>query len=504
MAHEVELKFIAPPGVWQRAMRLAWLKPLIRGKAKTRRLRSIYFDTRALTLQSNGMTLRIRSDGHGWVQTIKTFASGGVGVERREWEVPIASDRPNLKQLRHIGTSLQLKRKGNNALRRLFETRVLRRAIMLEVGGSEMELALDRGVIAASGRREPIHEIELELKKGRKSDLLKLGARLARSLSLDYGLWAKAERGYALRARTTNVPRMAEKIVLDPALPPWEAVRAISFSCLRHFAGNRNAVLKHNSEGVHQMRVGLRRLRVAISLFQKGQTRERARMEQELKWLIDRLTPVRDFDVFLQEDLIPRCDANPRNAGLRQLRTAALKRRREEILKATTIIKGPRARKLVLDMVLWLAEDKASGGKARSLMRLVRTRFRRLDHHIRKDIAALKQLNARQRHKLRIRVKMLRYMAEFFESFYAGEKTGARFRRFRKALKGLQDRLGALNDIEVHRILVSRLLKDKNWRSSDELFELGVIHQDEETRFHKLLKETIRTGKGYTRARRWY
>ena len=485
-------------------MRLAWLKPLVRGKAKTRRLRSIYFDTRGLSLQGNGMTLRVRSDGHGHVQTIKTIMPGGAGIERGEWEIPIAGDRPDPKQLRYVGARLQFKKRGKNALRPLFETRVRRRTITLEVGGSEMELALDRGHIAARGRRQPVHEIELELKKGRKSDLLKLGARLAQALSLDYGLWAKAERGFALRAGTVNAPRIAEPFSLDPALPPREARRAIGFSCLRHFAGNRNAVLKHDSEGLHQMRVGLRRLRIAISFFPEARARKGAWMDRELKWLIDRLTPARDFDVFFQEDLIPRCDADPSNAGLRQLRMVALKRRREEFSKVAAIIKGARNRKLILGTALWLAQEEVSGGKARSLRQLAHARLHHLDHPIRKDIAALGQLDTRRRHKLRIKVKKLRYAVEFFESLYAGKKNKARLQRFKKALKELQDGLGALNDIAVHRILMRRLLKDKSWRRPNEMFELGMVHQDEESRFRKLLKESIRAGNAYRRTPRFW
>jgi inorganic triphosphatase YgiF len=450
------------------------------------------------------VTLRVRSDGHGHVQTIKTFILGGAGVERGEWEMPIAGDRPDLKQLRHAHAGFKLKKNGKDALHRKFETRVLRRTITLEMGGSEMELALDRGLIAARGRRQPVHEIELELKKGRKSDLLKLGARLAHALSLDYGLWAKAERGFALRAGTVNAPRIAEQFALDPAMPPREALRAISFSCLRHFAGNRNAVLKHDSEGLHQMRVGLRRLRVAISFFPEARARKGAWMDRELKWLIDRLTPARDFDVFFQEDLIPRCDVDPGNAGLRQLRTVALKRRREEFSKVAAIIKGARNRKLILDTALWLAQEEVSGGNARSLRQLARARFRHLDHHIRKDIAALGQLDSRRRHKLRIKVKKLRYAVEFFGSLYAGKKNKARLQRFRKALKELQDGLGALNDIAVHRILMRRLLKDKSWRRPNEMFELGMVHQDEELRFRKLLKESIRAGNAYRRTPRFW
>jgi CHAD domain-containing protein len=46
-----------------------------------------------------------------------------------------------------------------------------------------------------------------------------------------------------------------------------EAFRVVVRSAVRHFAANADAVRMLDSEGIHQMRVGLRRLRAAISLF---------------------------------------------------------------------------------------------------------------------------------------------------------------------------------------------------------------------------------------------
>ena len=65
-----------------------------------------------------------------------------------------------------------------------------------------------------------------------------------------------------------------------------DAFRTIGRSVLRHIAGNEAAVRRSDSEGVHQMRVGLRRLRAAISLFSNllGD-QETERVKAELKWL---------------------------------------------------------------------------------------------------------------------------------------------------------------------------------------------------------------------------
>ena len=69
---------------------------------------------------------------------------------------------------------------------------------------------------------------------------------------------------------------------------------------------------------------------------------------------------------------------------------------------------------------------------------------------MRKGGRHLENLSASERHKLRIKIKKLRYAAGFFESLYAdAERKG--LARFSGRLKKLQDALGALNDFIAHR-----------------------------------------------------
>jgi triphosphatase len=61
--------------------------------------------------------------------------------------------------------------------------------------------------------------------------------------------------------------------------------------------------------------------------------------------------------------------------------------------------------------------------------------------------------DARQRHRLRIAAKRMRYAAEFFASLYRGK----RVRPFVGALARLQDVLGKANDAAVAQALLDRL-----------------------------------------------
>ena len=57
------------------------------------------------------------------------------------------------------------------------------------------------------------------------------------------------------------------------------------------------------------------------------------------------------------------------------------------------------------------------------------------------------RLDSRERHRLRICAKTLRYGCEFFGAAFTKPKAAARYRRFIARLGELQDVLGALNDL---------------------------------------------------------
>ena len=89
---------------------------------------------------------------------------------------------------------------SKRALRPVFETNIERTTLPLRVGASLIELAIDKGFIRTGRHRMAVAEIELELKKGKPKDLVRLAKTFARLLPVAYGVRAKAERGYALSA----------------------------------------------------------------------------------------------------------------------------------------------------------------------------------------------------------------------------------------------------------------------------------------------------------------
>ncbi|HEY1637602.1 MAG TPA: CHAD domain-containing protein [Rhizomicrobium sp.] len=487
MPAEIELKFVGSPTVLGTAPRSPWLRGLARGKAKKSMLASVYFDTPDCKLRRHGLALRIRKVGRTRLQTIKQEGNGAGNVfVRDEWEKEIGADRPDFALAKDTPLPDLLSRKAADSIRPVFETVVERTRIPLHIGTSEIEVAIDRGWIRCGNRRQRIGEIELELKQGGMAELATLAARLAESLPVSFEVRSKAERGYALDSGEWGKPIRGGDIHLDSAGKAADAFRIIGFSCLHHLAANREAVCNGEPDGVHQMRIGARRLRAAISAFKEMlASPETEGIKIELKWITDQLAPARDFHVLLDEVLLPLRDKQPNEPGVELLIADVEHRRAEGFKAAKTTLRSERYRKAILRTALWLA----AGEWSRSEDPLVQAwrehpiqEFGRevLSHRAEKIVKKgrkLSGLDHAHRHKLRIAVKKLRYSAEFFSSLFSGSKAKKERKRFESVLKALQNALGKLNDIAVHETLAAELASDAERAKErpQEAYAMGLV-----------------------------
>jgi triphosphatase len=133
-----------------------------------------------------------------------------------------------------------------------------------------------------------------------------------------------------------------------------QAFQVVGFSCLHHFAANQDAVAQSDPEGVHQMRVGLRRLRAAMSLFRELiEQPDAEHIKGELKWLTEQLAAARDLDVFLKEGVKPIEQQEPEAREVATLANDLRGRRRTAFAHAKSAVESERYRKLVLECALW-------------------------------------------------------------------------------------------------------------------------------------------------------
>jgi triphosphatase len=280
MRKETELKFEVTP---RDLRKLRAARALQRRPLKEENLVSVYFDTPNHTLARNDVTLRVRHNGDKRLQTVK---SGGLvnSFRRGEWEHQIRGDVPNLRKAQDTALAALLTKKLKRTLKPIFETRIHRTSVPVRRNRSRIEVVLDEGQVRAGRQSAPIGELELELKRGKASDLFKLAREMVRLVPATLALKSKSKRGYDLLENKTAEVVRAETIRLQNGMTTADAFRAISRSTLRQISGNAVALARSDSEGVHQMRVGLRRLRAAISLFSKFLgDKQTERIKTELK-----------------------------------------------------------------------------------------------------------------------------------------------------------------------------------------------------------------------------
>jgi inorganic triphosphatase YgiF len=418
MVVETELKFRVPA----RNLKAVAKSRIPSGKVGERcesDLVSTYFDTGKHKLERHGLTLRVRQDGAKHIQTVKS--ANGAQFGRGEWETEISGDAPDLGKA--DGTPLEplASKKLRRKLKPVFETSVHRITVPVRTRRSEIELAIDRGRIIAGRRSSPIAELELELKSGRPLDLFRVAKALERKSGAELDLRSKSERGYDLVGGKEHQVVFAGTIELEADMEAGEAFRVIARSTVRHFSGNADAVRNGDPEGIHQMRVGLRRLRAAISLFSKllsGAGTEE--LKAQLKWLSGELAPAREIDVFVREDIEPVAhDALLRRGG-KAIKQQFEAKRDQAFARASKAVNSERFRLLLIDTLQWIeskqmiATEDAGTPVGKFAADVLHRRIRKAC----KDGRHLDKMSPQERHKFRIRVKKIRYAADFFESFF--------------------------------------------------------------------------------------
>ena len=467
---EVELKLRGEP----EALKALFAGPAIRaranGRGSTRLLENVYYDTADQRLRCGGLAFRVRKDGRRYVQTLKSNDAGGMVAYRGEWQTPLASAEPDLRLLPSGATEVLNGLAATGELRALFTTRVRRHSRRLQIAGRDgrpslVEAALDLGTIEADGSSQPIAEIELELLDGAPTALYDLALELDELIPLRLETRSKSARGYALARREAPAVHKATPLVLGARTTVDAAIGSILRACLQHWCANEAAALDgRDPEGVHQMRVALRRLRSAVSVFGHLILPERrAWLAAETKRIIGGLGAARDWDVFLTEALAPLIAARPQDGRLLALGEAARTAQAEGYATARAMVGSPSYTRFLLQLGRWIeasgwrdeASDKGAAWLERPVTafadRLLGKRHRKamkLGH----DFAGLAP---EERHRLRIALKKLRYATEFFDSGYKKKRTA----RYLAALKQLQDALGHLNDVAVAERLVGSLLE---------------------------------------------
>lgn len=421
-----------------------------------------YFDSTGFDLWRHGFALRVRSSGGNHVQTLKGGGSALSGLHQRtELEAPIASDEPDLELFaRQLHEALpQLAKAPAPALEPVFVNRSKRTTWLIALPeGGQVECALDLGELQHGDKSVPVRELELEIKDGAPAFLYALAQQVHAALPVRLENASKAERGYALAGAAAPHAVKAAPVVLARKASMGEALGAIMANCLRQMQANERGVGAGDAESLHQLRVGLRRLRAALAMVQ-DMVRLSDTTSADIEWLAGELGDARNWDVFIASVLpaLPLPDIYL--PGMERLLVAARDEAERHHNKVRAALASPRYTTLMLALGAWIAGEgwKHCGLASEPLAQQVRKAAPVLVQHaaarVRKRARDSDLHRPESLHRVRIAAKKERYAREFFDTLGHGKRAAQRH----GLLSDMQDELGTINDSTVAQGLIGQL-----------------------------------------------
>ncbi|MET4275097.1 MULTISPECIES: CHAD domain-containing protein [unclassified Bradyrhizobium] len=462
-AGEIELKLLVDADRMAHFNAAPVIAANARNKGTRKHLKSVYYDTPERTLRRNGLSLRVRRSGARFVQTVKTDVVDDP-LRRGEWEASVPSLAPDLALAMSF---IPEKLRGHleaQPLEAVFTADVHRHARLIDLPSGTVEIAFDRGELTAGDRSLPVSEIELELKSGSGSTIYEIALRLAEHGLVKPSIRSKSARGFDLAADRPPAARRPRKLRLDPSVTLDEAFATILRSCFLHLLQSLPAAEDgRNPEGVHQLRVSLRRLRSALDLMRSvGALSNLDALRSEARWLAQDLSAARDWDVFRIETLPTIAKACPSVAGFDALGRAAAGRQSDAYRKAHDALEDRRCAIFLLGLGSWIEtrgwrNDVAAEDLGQLAEPAVNFAQRILSEQYAKVLRRgrrFKSLSAEGLHRVRLATKRLRYLSEFLLPLFVDRKFA---RKFSRRLAGLQEQLGAFNDMAVTASLLDRL-----------------------------------------------
>ena len=349
-----------------------------------------------------------------------------------------------------------------------------RQRIIALPGDEPVTLTLLDGMLRGVTQERQVCRITME---GPASRLMTLSTSLASSIRLSAPRWSLASealalaRGQAPQARHTGAPEV----------PPGATLADAVALVLGHLAdvilaGAPGAAEGHTAEPVHQMRVAVRRLRSALSVFRRAADGPAFQaLGPALQRLAVVLGPARDWDVFLGDTGRAVGEALPDDKRIAAMLVAGARRRHLAYAELKHMLEGPVF--LQLDVLLvqiaalrpWQVgadEEQTERFAAPAVEYATKLLDRRLEHMLSPG-ADITQLPIEELHSLRKEGKRLRYAAEFFAPLYGRRNT----KRFIERLSVLQEALGHLNDTAAAGTLMAGL-----GGGPDRVFAAGVVH----------------------------
>ena len=413
------------------------------------------------------MALRLRREtkdgGQHWEQTLK--CEGPSTLQRLEDNVALPSpNRPVLDIRRHASSPAGkllgglLKRTDSPDLEEIYSTSIQRTRRLLKQSGLRIEIALDEGHIQAKNQKLVVCEVEFELLNGAVPAFMDVVQKWVERFNLQLDTRSKSERGHWLANSQTIVPpAKARPLDLRGIATPDQALQAMLNNTLSQVLANASqlADVHVGTEHLHQLRVGLRRLRTVLRVY--GQIAPLAGHDQvaALASIFQKLGATRDLDA-MAESLWPALHAAgaplvepPESSG------------GENTPDPAALLRCPQTQSLWLGLISSFnsahSAPTAPSRTQESLQTVLALPLKHLHKQVKRDSSHFFKLDDTSRHALRRRIKRLRYAAELCASLWPKRAVAKYLRRLQKA----QAPLGEFNDAVVAEA-VYRKLADQN------------------------------------------
>lgn len=458
---ELEIKLAADPAQFSRLTSFV----IAKGGVRRTRLQAAYIDTPDFKLAKAGIACRLRKEGRFWIQTIK--APHEDPLSRLEHNVriqPVGQGFPvfdlklhaNHEAGQKINQVLQPAELGSLAVR--FETDIYRRTASVKGRGALLEYALDEGVVfvtLADGGRSvrEIRELEIELIDGNPELVLVHAKTIIRRFKAYFQTKTKALHGYelanqlehspAVKALPTSLGRRTNR---DIAM----AILANSMMQILPNAAEIAAGVSDYDDHLHQLRVGLRRLRTGLKILGLQHIYLSESNIAVLANLFSKLGLYRDAN-FLSEKLSP---------ALQRVKAPPMELiQHVDFSHPADIIKNTSVQLLLADLMLMLTQFKTHLGDEKTLKVKI---IGLLDHllGVTKKIAnRYLEVGDESRHDLRKKLKRLRYTLEFSKDICKASD----YKKYLRELGRVAEILGDYNDVCVALEKVNDLVDvDKN------------------------------------------
>lgn len=458
---EFELKFAASPRDIAALIGGDFLSATAPNGGAWERLASSYYDTPDRRLAKMGVSLRLREVGGALIQAVKIRQSSSAS--RLEFEQEISGE-----EAFPAPTGDEDLDKKIYALSPVLEpfagTSVDRFTAEIAFRGARIEFAADIG--RAECRDEegrdyaaPLAEVELELIDGDPARVFDFARLLLENAPLRYRALSKLETAARLAA-PPGVVAPTSRTPIDADMSAADALQNTLNNIAARLAEVEPFILDFRApEGVHQMRVALRRLRSIERVYRRYLKGEQiSALAAQAKFFARELGPARDWDVFLEETMPVAREANRAADGFKKLKANAEAARAKSWARAAEVIGSDGFARFVLDV----AEAGALGRWRGDIKKAMEAPVRDfapaiLDRALKKTLKVAAETPASgdfaARHPLRIALKKLRYPVQLFRAIYPK----APRKDYMSAMSTLQDAFGALNDAVVAQKLADRV-----------------------------------------------